>query len=50
MLFVVFSNTLADAVKDSEVYMVANDAEMFEGIFDKEDELKLQQDLNQIHD
>ena len=42
-------NTLADAVTDSEVYMFADDTNMFKGIFGEDDELKLQQDLNQIH-
>ena len=44
-----FINTLADAATDSEVYMFADDTKMFKGIFGKDDELKLQQDLNQIH-
>ena len=44
-----YINTLADAVTDSEVYMFADDTKMFKGIFGKDDELKLQQDLNQIH-
>ena len=49
VLFVVYINTLADTVTDSEVYMFADDTKMFKGIFGEDDELKLQQDLNQIH-
>ena len=49
VLYVAYINTLADAVTDSEVYMFADDTKMFKGIFGEDDELKLQQDLNQIH-
>ena len=49
VLFVVYINTLSDAVTDSEVYMFADDTKMFKGIFGKDGELKLQQYLNQIY-
>ena len=32
VLIVVYINTLADAVKDSEVYMFSDDTKMFKGI------------------
>ena len=49
VLFVVYINILADVVTNSEVYMFADDTKMFKGIFDKDDELILQHDLNRIH-
>ena len=46
VLFVIFINTLVDAIKDSEAYMFADDTKIFKGIFCQGDTMLLQKDID----
>ena len=49
ILFVIYINTLVDVVKDSDAYLFADDTKMSKGIYEKNDESKLQNDLNSVN-
>ena len=48
ILFVIYINTLPNEVRDSEVYLLADDIKVFKGVFKDEDCDKLQVDIDNI--
>ena len=50
ILFVVYINTLPEAVKDCEVFLFADDTKMFKGILKHDDCAKLQNNINCLYD
>ena len=49
ILFVIYINTIVDVIQFSDPYLFADDTKMSKGIFQADDNDKLQQDINNIY-
>ena len=48
ILIVIFINTLTDVIEDSEIYLFADDNKLYRAIFNDDDSIKLQDDINRM--
>ena len=50
ILFIIYINTLVDVIKSSELYLFADDNKLYHPIFNDNDRLELQSDIDRMHE
>ena len=50
ILFVIYINTLPEVIRDSEIFLFADDTKAFKAIFEERDCVCLQRDINRMFD